>query len=133
LKPYLDVQVVGSRTLGKPVGADSWTHCEYAIAPITFHSLNADGAGDYFNGIEPVCEVGDDLLHRLGDPDEAQLHAALRVLDGQPCSGTDAPENASLPDGGEPGSPQLRPTVFQTAVPAQPLPPGPIPDLPGWY
>jgi C-terminal processing protease CtpA/Prc len=133
LKPYLDVQVVGSRTLGKPVGADSWTHCDYAIAPITFHSLNADGAGDYFSGIEPVCEVGDDLLHRLGDPEEAQLHAALRLLDDQPCAGADAAENASLPDAGEDSSPKLRPTAFQAAIPAQPLPPGPIRDLLGWY
>jgi C-terminal processing protease CtpA/Prc len=134
LKPYLDVQVVGSRTLGKPVGADSWTHCDYAIAPITFHSLNADGEGDYFNGIEPVCQASDDLLHRLGDPDEAQLHAALRLLDGQPCSeARDTPEYASLPGAGKASPKRLRPTAFRSAVPTQALPPGPIADLPGWY
>jgi carboxyl-terminal processing protease len=129
LKPYLDVQVVGSRTLGKPVGADSWTHCEYAIAPITFHSLNADGTGDYFDGIEPVCEVGDDLLHRLGDADEAQLHAALGLLDDRPCPDT----AGSFPGAGEASSPQLRPMAFRRASPPAALPPGPIPDLPGWY
>jgi len=135
LKPYLDVQVVGSRTLGKPVGADSWTHCDYAIAPITFHSLNADGAGDYFNGIEHVCEVSDDLLHRLGDPDEAQLHAALRLLDDQPCvDAADTPESASFPAAdGAGSSPGLRPTALRSSSPPRTLPPGPIPDLPGWY
>lgn len=85
LRPYLDVDIVGTTTLGKPVGADSWDHCGYTLAPITFHSLNAVGEGDYFGGIQPSCEVGDDLLHRLGDPEEAQLGAALRLLAGQPC------------------------------------------------
>lgn len=134
LEPYLDVQVVGSRTLGKPVGADSWTHCDYAIAPITFHSLNADGAGDYFHGIEPVCEADDDLLHLLGDPEEAQLHAALRLLDGEPCSGSADPlQDASLPGAEAASSPGLRPKALRRTVPPEPLPPGPVPDLPGWY
>jgi C-terminal processing protease CtpA/Prc len=141
LAPYLDVKVVGSRTLGKPVGADSWTHCDYAIAPITFHSLNAAGQGDYFDGIEPECEVPDDLLHELGDPDEAQLHAALRLLNGDSCfegEGT-APESAfpgaSQPDASAPAprSSRLRPASLPRSTPAQTLPAGPIPDLPGWY
>lgn len=85
LRPYLDVDVVGTTTLGKPVGADSWDHCDYTLAPITFHSLNAAGEGDYFSGIQPTCSVPDDLLHRLGDPEEQQLSAALRLLAGQPC------------------------------------------------
>ena len=85
LSPYLDVDVVGTRTLGKPVGADSWDFCDFTLAPITFHSLNAAGEGDYFQGIEPACVVEDDLLHGLGDPDEAQLAAALRLLAGEPC------------------------------------------------
>jgi carboxyl-terminal processing protease len=87
LSPYLDVDVVGTTTLGKPVGADSWDHCEYTLAPITFHSLNAAGEGDYFQGIQPTCTAEDDLLHRLGDPEETQLAAALRVLAGEPCDG----------------------------------------------
>jgi carboxyl-terminal processing protease len=86
LLPYVDVDVVGTTTLGKPVGADSWDHCGYTLAPITFHSLNAAGEGDYFQGIQPTCSVEDDLLHGLGDPQEAQLSAALRVLAGEPCA-----------------------------------------------
>jgi carboxyl-terminal processing protease len=129
LAPYLSVRMVGSRTLGKPVGADSWTHCDYAIAPITFHSLNIDGEGDYFNGIQPECEAPDDLLHRLGDPEESQLRAALRLLDGQPCP---APASAAE---------ELTSSMLGSANPVHPagspaereLPPGPIADLPGWY
>lgn len=156
LAPYLSVRMVGSRTLGKPVGADSWTHCDYAIAPITFHSLNAQGQGDYFSGIQPECEVPDDLLHRLGDPEEAQLQAALRLLDGKPCSeaaeelasqGSQLPAAAETGDAAESSSaaerqlpperraPSLRPSSLRSPrspVPRE-LPPGPIADLPGWY
>jgi C-terminal processing protease CtpA/Prc len=112
LSPYLDVDVVGTRTLGKPVGADSWDHCEYTLAPITFHSLNAAGEGDYFQGIEPTCSVDDDLLHGLGDPEEAQLAGALQVLAGQPC---ETPK-ALAPLG-------VRPRAL----------PGRFPDFPGMY
>lgn len=118
LLPYVEVDVVGSRTLGKPVGADSWEHCGYAIAPITFHSLNADGEGDYFGGIAPLCEVDDDLLHRLGDPEEAQLRAALSLLDGRGCA-TDKSRSPAL----SAGFSATRPSFFE----------GPIPGFPGWY
>jgi C-terminal processing protease CtpA/Prc len=118
LLPYVKVDVVGSRTLGKPVGADSWEHCGYAIAPITFHSLNADGAGDYFGGIAPLCEAPDDLLHRLGDPEEAQLSAALKLLDGEACTVEKTRSPALSADFSAAG-----PSFFG----------GPIPGFPGWY
>jgi hypothetical protein len=120
LRPSVDVDVVGGRTLGKPVGADSWDHCGYTLAPITFHSLNAAGEGDFFGGIEPVCDVEDDLQHRLGDPEEAQLNAALRVLDGKLCETTNALRSSLGP------SPQAPPEPTE-------LPIGPIPELVGWY
>jgi carboxyl-terminal processing protease len=123
LSPYLGVDVIGGTTLGKPVGADSWDHCEYTLAPITFHSLNVAGEGDYFQGIEPSCRVDDDLLHRLGDPEEAQLKAALRSLAGQPCeSGAEAGEK-SLPRAAQIGT---------RAANLGGLP-GKFPDFPGWY
>lgn len=118
LLPYVKVDVVGSTTLGKPVGADSWEHCGYAIAPITFHSLNADGEGDYFRGIAPLCEVDDDLLHRLGDPEEAQLSAALQLLDGEVCTADKARPPALSAE-----TSAARPSFFG----------GPIPGFPGWY
>jgi hypothetical protein len=119
LAPYVSIDVVGSRTLGKPVGADSWEHCGYAIAPITFHSLNADGLGEYFDGIETICQVEDDLLHRLGDPEEAQLSAALDVLDGRPCESVEKSRSVARPG-------------VAPALPAK-LPDGRVYGLPGWY
>jgi hypothetical protein len=116
LAPYLPVGVVGEQTLGKPVGSDSWNHCSYAIAPITFHSLNASGEGDYFQGMAPTCTAHDDLLHVLGDPEEEQLRAALSWLDRETCE----------PEG---PVPKRRDEASADAW----LPPGPLPDLPGWY
>ena len=105
LSPYVTVDVVGTTTLGKPVGADSWDFCDFTLAPITFHSLNADGAGDYYQGIQPACVVEDDLLHGLGDPSEAQLAAALRLLAGEPCveSKRRVPFGATRPEAELPG------------------------------
>ncbi len=121
LSPHTRVDVVGQTTLGKPVGADSWDHCEYTISPITFHSVNAAGQGDYFSGIQPMCTIPDDLLHRLGDPEEAQLAGALRVLEGEvPCEGGVEMEP-------ELGAPKA------AAVAAPVLPEGRLPELPGWY
>lgn len=115
LRPYLDVYVVGSRTLGKPVGADSWTHCGYAIVPITFQSLNSDGEGEFYDGIEPDCAVSDDLLHALGDPNEGELKAALTLLDTGSC----------------PAEAKARIGVPRTI--SQQLPSGPIVGVPGTY
>jgi carboxyl-terminal processing protease len=126
LLPYLDVDVIGGTTLGKPVGADSWDHCGYTLAPITFHSLNSAGAGDYFQGIQPSCLVEDDLLHRLGDPEEALLAAALRSLAGQPCeSVAESGDKALLRD-------EALSRSGRVGIGAAELP-GKFPDFPGWY
>jgi C-terminal processing protease CtpA/Prc len=105
LRPYVTVDVVGTTTLGKPVGADSWDFCDFTLAPITFHSLNADGEGEYYQGIQPSCVVEDDLLHGLGDPNEAQLGAALGLLAGEPCIESKAriPFRAERPEAELPG------------------------------
>lgn len=105
LSPYVTVDVVGTTTLGKPVGADSWDFCDITLAPITFHSLNANGEGEYYQGIQPACVVEDDLLHGLGDVNEAQLAAALGLLAGEPCveSKGRIPFGATRPEAELPG------------------------------
>ena len=98
----------------------------------TLAGPNADGEGDYFGGIEPVCTVSDDLLHRLGDPEEAQLGAALRLLDGQTCEVAEpAPEEKSAAS--TPSEQALDKRSGPSTPPRNELPPGKFPDLPGWY
>jgi hypothetical protein len=120
LRPYTEVETVGQRTLGKPVGADSFEHCGFALAPITFHSLNADGEGDFFQGIEPACDAHDDLLHGLGDPEEAMMKSALDVIEGRVCEPLD---NLRSSLGAGPRVPEKAPAPL----------PGSVPGFLGWY
>lgn len=94
LRPYVEVDVVGATTGGKPVGSHGYDFCDQVIFPISFRLLNADGVGDYFDGVDPTCDAPDDLAHPLGDPAEASFDAALSLINGDECpdasSGGDA-------------------------------------------
>lgn len=90
LRPHVEVDIVGSRSFGKPVGQLGFTFCEKVLRPTTFQLVNADGEGDYFGGLEPDCAAADDLDHDLGDPEEAMLQASLELLAGRGCLGDKA-------------------------------------------
>ena len=88
LKPYMNVKIIGSKTCGKPVGMVGGEFCGKYIVPIEFKILNSRGEGGYFNGINPTCQVTDDLTHNLGDRDEAMLNEAIYYINNGSCSGT---------------------------------------------
>lgn len=90
LKPYANVIQIGTTSYGKPVGQLPVTDCGWMFAPIVFETVNAQGAGAYFEGIAPTCTVLDDLDHPLGDVGEALLGNALSYL----ASGSCAPASA---------------------------------------
>ena len=85
LKPYLQVQVIGSssRTYGKPVGfflqdilykrtlkAKYW--------PVSFMLRNAKGESEYWDGLVPNnANVPDDVFNDVGDKKETMLATAL--------------------------------------------------------
>ncbi len=77
LRPYGDVVLVGTPTLGKPVGMYGFKFCDQYIVPITFALENALGEGNYFEGLWPECLAADDLDRELGDPAENLLATAL--------------------------------------------------------
>jgi len=82
LKPYMDVYIVGDSTYGKPVGMygfDLSTY-GYAFVPICFKLSNANGYGDYFDGMPADAYVDDDLTHDFGDPQEAELSTVLSYI-----------------------------------------------------
>jgi C-terminal processing protease CtpA/Prc len=97
LKPFLKVSLVGDRTYGKPVGADTYQHCENVISPITFRSLNDNEEGDYFEGIPVDCQAPDDLDHQLGDTDEARLRLALDLIERGSCYAHPTGEGIRIP------------------------------------
>lgn len=82
LKPYMDVQVIGSEnTYGKPVGF--WgipIGKEKAKADIyvtSFQMFNANNYGDYFNGLAPNKLVNEDYFKDFGDMNEGFIAEAL--------------------------------------------------------
>jgi C-terminal peptidase prc len=86
LRPHVPVVVIGDATYGKPVGQYSFTFCDRVLAPVAFALVNAEGQGDYFDGIAPTCAAADDIEHDLGAVDEASLAEAFRFMQTGSCS-----------------------------------------------
>jgi carboxyl-terminal processing protease len=86
LKPFMPVLVIGDRTYGKPVGQYALSFCDKTLAPVAFTLRNANGDGDYFEGIPATCTAADDLGRQLGDPLEDSLREALAVVVTGGCS-----------------------------------------------
>jgi hypothetical protein len=84
------VVLVGDRTYGKPVGQYGLEFCDKVLAPVSFSLTNANGAADYFGGLEPTCVAADDLDRQLGDPAEASLREAFVYIDTGRCSSSAA-------------------------------------------
>lgn len=86
LKPFMPVVVIGDRTYGKPMGMNIMGVPDniaprYALVPITFKTKNADGDGDFFDGIPANISVSDDLTRMFGDQEESMLAEALGFIE----------------------------------------------------
>jgi C-terminal processing protease CtpA/Prc len=93
--PYFepeDIAIIGQNTSGKPVGqfAFDLEECDLRIRAVTFRTVNANGNGEYFNGLADVvpntCRADDDFTRQLGDPAEDSLATALSFLRGESCT-----------------------------------------------
>ena len=85
--PHVAVEIVGDRTFGKPVGQIGLEFCEKILRPTAFQTVNADGDGDYFDGL-PVgagCEAPDDLSVAVGADTDPNLVDALAWLENGAC------------------------------------------------
>ncbi|MEA5445866.1 S41 family peptidase [Gammaproteobacteria bacterium AB-CW1] len=85
LRPFIDVEIIGSRTFGKPVGSYGFEICDLIMFPTAFATLNALDEGDYFDGLPATCEAADDLALPLGDEEESSLAEALHFLETGQC------------------------------------------------
>ncbi|RZJ60526.1 MAG: peptidase S41 [Flavobacterium sp.] len=95
LKPYIDVTVIGAKTVGKNVGSvtlyDSRDFSRrdlksnYAMQPIVLRIVNKDGFGDYSTGIAPDVAQPEnyDNLGVLGSPDEPLFARAINLITSQ--------------------------------------------------
>ena len=90
--PHVDVKIVGDSTFGKPVGQSGFSFCDKILRPVTFRLANADGDGDYFNGLPVDCAAPDDLSTAIGADDDPNVIAALSYLNTGACPPTAASE-----------------------------------------
>jgi C-terminal peptidase prc len=97
LRPFIPVVIVGDRTYGKPVGQYVMPFCDKILAPVSFFLRNADGEGDYFDGLPADCPAADDLDAELGDPLEASLREALTVIATGACTPAGAQSERARP------------------------------------
>jgi len=86
LKPYLDVKLVGQKTYGKPVGMAVSQLCDQMVLAITHHNHNADGFGDFFDGIPVDCPAVDSVAAGWGDLNDPMLSEAVYLIENNQCS-----------------------------------------------
>jgi len=99
LKPYMDVQLVGNTTYGKPVGFFPIPVGDWYIFPVSFKTTNRNGEGNYFNGLNVNSKVADGLDKEWGDLAESCLASVMRnIMSGSYRSiGPEIPFEESLP------------------------------------
>ena len=73
----VEVNLIGGETCGKPYGFVPADNCGTTYFAIQLQGANHKGFGDYANGFQPTCRVGDDFGHALGDSSERLLSTAL--------------------------------------------------------
>jgi C-terminal processing protease CtpA/Prc len=89
MKPWVEdtIAIVGSDTYGKPVGQSAFdlTGCDLRMRLVTFRITNANGEGDYYDGLAPTlpfaCAASDDLTRDPWDSAESSTAAALAWLE----------------------------------------------------
>jgi carboxyl-terminal processing protease len=89
LKPYMEVYLIGDKTVGKNVASIPFEDKDnpdntYGILPIVLRIYNSQGESDYQNGFEPDFPVRDYQfpLKALGDVEEPLLAQALAHITG---------------------------------------------------
>ncbi|WP_439556904.1 S41 family peptidase [Dyadobacter sp.] len=87
LKPYMNVTLVGTRTVGKNVGSVTLTGedkgIKWGLQPIVSKSLNKDKKSDYNTGFVPEIAASEgNILYPYGDPRDPLLGEALFKITG---------------------------------------------------
>lgn len=90
LKPFMNVFLIGGRTVGKNVGSIPFEDEDnpdnnYGILPIVTMIFNRDGNSDYINGFVPNVEANElsqQVLLPLGDRNEYLLSLAIQQITG---------------------------------------------------
>jgi C-terminal processing protease CtpA/Prc len=85
LAPHVEVVIVGDTTFGKPIGQAGFEFCGNILRITAFQIFNADGYGDYFDGLPVDCPAPDDLDVAVGADADPNVVAAMTYLDTGAC------------------------------------------------
>ncbi len=112
LAPYIDVVQIGDKTTGKFQASvtlydspdfnkdnpDLNTDHTYALQPLVFKSLNADGRTDYSDGLTPAISYIEDLgnMGTLGETSEPLLQIAISEITGNASARSKISQNKGL-------------------------------------
>lgn len=80
LQAVMEVKVIGTKTHGKPFGFIPYKVGGNYIFPVAFKTVNANGYGEYYDGIPVDFEVEDDVTHDFGDINESCVHSILKYI-----------------------------------------------------
>lgn len=80
LKPHMEVITIGKTTHGKPVGMYGFTFQDWIVYPVTTQTVNADGYGDYFDGIIPDMHVQEKMGMPWADITDPWFSSALYYI-----------------------------------------------------
>lgn len=100
MDPHVEVTIVGDRTFGKPVGQIGLEFCDKILRPTSFQTVNADGVGDYFDGLPVDCAAADDLSVAVGADTDPNIVAAIGYLNTGSCPVVAVPGVQVKPDSG---------------------------------
>lgn len=80
LEPHMEVITIGSTTNGKPVGMYGFKFHEWMLLPVTVKSVNANGYGEYYDGL-PVDALAEEGLDKpWGDITDPNLSLAFNYI-----------------------------------------------------
>lgn len=124
LQPYFgdDIALVGQNTFGKPVGQSAFdlAECDLRVRAVTLKLENADGLGEYFDGLAATvpnfCPANENLFRQFGDPQETLVSVALDFLENGSCPGNTARTTRSV-EGQQLLQPERPSTVLEREVP----------------
>ncbi len=80
LEPYMDVYLIGTPTYGKPVGMYGFLFHDWYIYPVTTNLVNADGQGDFYDGLPVDVTASEGLDKDWGDETDPCLSQALHFI-----------------------------------------------------
>lgn len=80
LEPYMDVVTIGNTTAGKPYSMYGFEFQDWLAYPVTAKSVNADGYGDYDNGIIPDQVQEDNHYYDWGDLNDPSVAHAIHYI-----------------------------------------------------